>query len=140
MCTSGITVPTGTDYTKKWGAGIGLNLNQQPSSEAKNPISALQLATKIIKGFSFTLKGEAVPGKIHVNFPTQATADAAHFKEIAAPGDYQVLFSEAAQPGWVTTPTALSWGDVVSVEFQVAASQTESVPFNFCVEKLSALY
>lgn len=138
MCTRGTTVPTGTDYTKKWGAGIGLNLNQQqPGDSSKNPISLL---SKPIKGFTFTLSGPVVPGKINVKFPTPATENAAHFKEITAPGTYQALFSDAVQPNWVDAKVDLVPGNVVSVEFQVVASPTDPVPFDFCVERLSALY
>lgn len=143
MCTSGTTVPINDDYTHKWGAGIALNLNQPATpanNDIKNPISDLQYA---LLGFKFHLSG-TVPNPLRVIFPTTTTtARTAHFKEIATgAGDYQVLFTDAAQGTWIPVAerVALVTGDVVEIQFQVVGQNSANVPFNFCVEGLTALY
>ena len=92
MCTSGTTVPISKQYDIKWGAGIGLNLNQAAGSEDKGTISALPHA---LKGFSFTLSANNnvdLP-EIRVNFPMPTTDKTAHFKKILvkAVGPYTVF-------------------------------------------------
>lgn len=140
MCTSGTTVPINADY-KKWGAGIALNLNQPPvpaNENDKNPISQLRFP---LKGFSFRLSGDVVPNLIRVNFPTATTADTAHYKPIIdGAGTYQVLFSETVQGAWVNPQVALDPGSIVEVQFQVPGQPSTNVPFNFCIEELTALY
>jgi hypothetical protein len=139
MCTKGTTVAIGTDYETKWGAGIGLNLNQPGGDDAKNPIGTLP---KAIKGFSFKLSGTTFPKELRVTFPTAATAETGHFKRLDNPkeGAYTVLFTEAAQGKWVTSPVDLVPGDVNAIQFQICAESAAAAPFDFCVEGLTALY
>lgn len=139
MCTSGTTVAINGNSSTIWGAGIGLNLNQPTESETKNPISTLP---HLLKGFSFKLSGPTVPPTIRVSYPTAATTDTSHFKEVTAAGDYTVLFTAAAQGEWVTgaDAVALTAGDINAIQFQVVAAETAAVPFDFCIESLTALY
>jgi hypothetical protein len=138
MCTSGTTVAINKQYELKWGAGIGLNLNQTAGSDAKGGIGALPHA---LKGFSFTLSGTTVPSKIRVNYPTASTEETAHYKELTAvAGNFTVLFTEVKQGTWVTTPVALVNGDINAIQFQIVGDDENTVPFDFCVENLTALY
>ncbi|MGC4067482.1 MAG: hypothetical protein QM784_23105 [Polyangiaceae bacterium] len=109
MCTSGTTVAINEAYETKWGAGIGLNLNQPGGDDTKNPIGTLP---KAIKGFRFKLEGSAFPKELRVTFPTATTEKTGHFKKLSSPkaGEYTVLFTEAAQGDWVTSPVGFGAG------------------------------
>lgn len=139
ICTSGTTAAINKEYETKWGAGIGLNLNQPTDSEEKLPISELPRA---LTGFSFTISGEVIPGEIRVTYPTAQTEKTAHFKKITEGGDYTALFSDAAQGTWVKEEerVELASGDVNAIQFQVVGADTKTIAFDFCVENLKALY
>jgi hypothetical protein len=139
MCTSGTTVAINEAYETKWGAGIGLNLNQPGGDDTKNPIGTLP---KTVKGFRFTLSGTKFPKELRVTFPTATTEKTGHFKKLSSvtPGEYTVLFTEAAQGDWVKTPVDLVPGEVNAIQFQICAENTAAAPFDFCVENLTALY
>lgn len=139
ICTSGTTAEINKEYDTKWGAGIGLNLNQPTDSEDKNPISELPHA---LKGFSFTISGDTVPPEIRVTYPTAQTEKTAHFKKITEAGDYTVLFTDAAQGTWVKEDQQVELvpGEVTAIQFQVVGADTKTISFDFCVENLKALY
>lgn len=136
MCTSGTTaVPVDAyDQTIKWGAGIGLQLNQEL------PIGDLP---KKIEGFRFTVSGPTLPPELRVNFRTQDTVTREHFKALTNLTDgaeYQVLFTEAEQGSWVTLREALDATEVDAIQFQVPTFVGEAIPFDFCIGNLTALY
>jgi hypothetical protein len=139
ICTSGTTVAINKEYDTKWGAGIGLNLNQPTDSEDKNPISELPHA---ITGFSFTISGDVVPAEVRVTYPTAQTEKTAHFKKIVKAGDYTVSFGDAAQGSWVKQEQQVDLvpGNVTAIQFQVVGADTKTIDFDFCVENLKALY
>jgi hypothetical protein len=140
MCTSGTTADIHGDYETIWGAGIGLNLNQVADSDNKGGIGALPHA---LKGFSFTISGTAFPAELRVNFPTATTEKTAHFYPITkGAGSYKVLFTDANQGDWVKGDARvdLVTADINSIQFQIVAKDGGTVPFDLCVENLTALY
>jgi hypothetical protein len=54
-------------------------------------------------------------------------------------GTHEVLFSDAAQGSWVTDPVDLDVAQVQAIQFQVPSVMGAEVPFDFCVEGLTAL-
>jgi hypothetical protein len=86
------------------------------------------------------LSGTAIPSTtLRVAFPTQENNDNAPFVAETMPGMHTVLFSEAAQGPWVTTPTTFDPTKVMVVQFQIPSSTTAPVLWDFCIEGLTAI-
>ena len=139
MCTSGTTASINSDaeVVAKWGAGIGLSLNQQPGG-TRETIATL---SHPLIGFRFQLSGTHGTDGIRVNFPTPSTEREEHFQTVIAGADqYEVYFSDLAQGDWVAAPTVLDPSQINAIQFQIPARFGEEVPFNYCVENLQALY
>ena len=130
MCTSGST----STATGAWGAGIGLELNDLPPQQPFDTVAAG------IKGFCFQLTGPTLPATtVRVAFPTQDNNDNAYFEAETTAGQHTVLFTDIAQGSWVTTPQPFEPTKVTLIQFQIPSSTTVSVPWNFCVEGLTAV-
>ena len=76
---------------------------------------------------------------IRVAFPTQDNNDNAYFEAVSTPGPHTVLFSDTAQGSWVTSKSAFEPTKVMLLQFQIPSSTTAPVPWNFCVEGLTAV-
>jgi hypothetical protein len=130
MCTSGSTAAA----TGAWGAGIGLELNDLP------PQQPYDTTLHGIKGFCFVLSGTTIPSTtIRVAFPTKNNPDNAYFEAVSTPGTHAVLFADTAQGTWVTTKTAFEATQVMLLQFQIPSSPTAPVPWDFCIEGLTAI-
>jgi hypothetical protein len=130
MCTSGQT----STATGAWGAGIGLELNDGPPQEPYNTVM------QGVTGFCFQLSGTVIPStSIRVAFPTTEDNDNAPFESVTTPGQHTVLFTDTAQGSWVTTPTVFDPTMVTLLQFQIPSSTTEAVPWDFCIEGLTAI-
>jgi hypothetical protein len=130
MCTSGQT----STATGAWGAGIGLELNDGPPQEPYNTVM------QGVTGFCFQLSGTAIPStSIRVAFPTTEDNDDAPFEAVTTPGQHTVLFTDTAQGSWVTTPTVFDPTRVTLLQFQIPSSTTAPVPWDFCIEGLTAI-
>ncbi len=137
MCTSGTTAaPANAEETAtKWGAGIGLFLNQDADTEARQPLGLLGLD---FVGIRFTLESN-VPG-IRVNFPINAAEDTAHMApDEFASGTHVVYFTDAISPPWDPTPVPLKPEQIVSVQFQVPTEIGVSRAFEYCISDLALL-
>lgn len=143
MCAQGATgaVDDEAQFDAKWGALIGLNLNQSADSDGlKRPLGELPVR---LLGFGFTLNGPIVPPVLRFNLPTAATADTPHFLAIlSGAGSYEVLFDdpEISQGSWVTPVAALDPSQITEVQVQIPSQLDASVPFDFCLENLYGLY
>jgi hypothetical protein len=130
MCTSGQT----STATGAWGAGIALELNDGP------PQMPYDTVAHNIKGFCFQLSGATIPSTtIRVAFPTKNNQDNAYFVPVSTPGQQTVLFADAAQGSWVTTKSAFEPTMVMLMQFQIPSSTTAPVPWDFCIEGLTAI-
>jgi hypothetical protein len=130
MCTSGHT----STAAAAWGAGIGLELNDGP------PQMPYDTTAHGITGFCFVLSGSTIPSTtIRVAFPTKDNNDNAYFSPVSALGQHTVLFSDTAQGSWVTTKAAFEPTKVMLLQFQIPASTTAAVPWDFCIEGLTAI-
>lgn len=130
MCTSGHT----SMAAAAWGAGIGLELNDGP------PQMPYDTTAHGIKGFCFQLSGPTIPSTtLRVAFPTKNNNDNAYFSAVTTPGQHTVLFSDTAQGSWVTTKSAFEPNAVMLLQFQIPASPTAVVPWDFCIEGLTAI-
>ena len=138
MCTSGATasINDSTEVDAKWGAGIGLSLNEQ-ADQSKETIA--QLPHELI-AFRFTVSGTAIPEELRVNFPTPTTASIEHFVTITGSGEHTVDFLGVSQGDWVDPQTPLDPADVIAIQFQVPARFNEQVAFDYCIENFQALY
>jgi hypothetical protein len=132
MCTSGMT----STATGAWGAGIGLELNDGPPQMPYNTV------TNGVKGFCFLLSGATIPSTtIRVAFPTKDNNDNAYFEAVTTPGTHTVLFADPtfAQGSWVTTKSAFEPTLVTLMQFQIPSATTAPVPFDFCIEGVTAV-
>jgi len=130
MCTSGRT----SDAAGAWGAGIALELSDGP------PQQPYDTTAHGVRGFCFQLTGATIPSTtIRVAFPTKDNNDNAYFESVSTPGTHTVLFSDIAQGSWVTTKTDFEPTKVMLIQFQIPSSTTTPVPWDFCVEGLTAL-
>jgi hypothetical protein len=130
MCSSGQT----STATGAWGAGIAFELND---NNGQQPYDAV---TNGVTGFCFQLSGTTIPSTtIRVAFPTKENNDNAPFLAESTPGTHSVLFSETAQGSWVTTPTTFDPTAITLVQFQIPAMTGVSVPWDFCIEGVTAI-
>ena len=130
MCTSGMT----SSAAGAWGAGIALELNDGP------PQMPYDTTAHKVKGFCFVLSGATIPSTtIRVAFPTQNNNDNAYFEAVSTPGPHTVLFSDTAQGSWVTSKSAFEPTKVMLLQLQIPSSTAAPVPWNFCVEGLTAV-
>jgi hypothetical protein len=130
MCTSGQT----SSSAGAWGAGLGLELNDGPP---QMPYDTVAMG---VTGFCFTLSGPTIPStSLRVAFPTRNHQDDPYFTAVATPGQHSVSFAESAQGSWVTTKSAFEADQVMLLQFQIPSSATAPVPWDFCVEGLTAL-
>jgi hypothetical protein len=132
MCTSGRT----SAATGAWGAGIGLELSDGPPQQPYDTVM------HGVKGFCFVLSGATIPStSIRVAFPTQDNNDNAYFEAFTTAGMHSVLFSDTAfaQGSWVTSKVAFEPTKVMLVQFQIPSLTTAPVPWDFCVESMTAV-
>jgi hypothetical protein len=132
MCTSGMT----SMATGAWGAGIALELNDGP------PQQPFDTTAQGIKGFCFQLSGATIPSTtIRVAFPTKDNNDNAYFEPVTLLGQNTVLFSDPgfAQGSWVTDKMPFEPTLVTLIQFQIPSSPTAPVPWDFCIEGLTAV-
>ncbi len=130
MCTSGRT----SAAPGAWGAGIGLELNDLP------PQQPYDTTASGVKGFCFSVTGSTIPStSIRVAFPTLNNKDNAYFAPVTTTGPHTVLFSSTAQGSWVTTKAPFEPTKVMLLQFQIPSSPTAPVPWDFCIEGLTAI-
>jgi hypothetical protein len=130
LCTSGTT----SSAPGAWGAGIGLELNDGPPQLPFDTMAAG------IKGFCFQLTGPTLPTTtVRVAFPTVDNNDNAYFESVSSPGQHTVLFTDTAQGSWVTAPQPFESTAVTLIQFQIPSSTSATIPWDFCVEGLTAV-
>ncbi|HZU83301.1 MAG TPA: hypothetical protein VE987_10310, partial [Polyangiaceae bacterium] len=143
LCTSGSTVPASPDdasppqWSLRWGAGIGLDLNSQGGT--KLDYNALDAGASPIKGFCFVLSGNTIP-RIRVNLPSdQGITDNWYFEQFNTPGVHQVQFTDPGLRQLTPTNTPFDPSKILSVQFLVPSEQNAAVPWDFCVDQLTAI-
>lgn len=136
MCTSGTTVAVmnQADFSKEWGAGIALDLNNTGGTDGKKMPFDAQAANVI--GFSMNITGTA-PG-LRINITSVPAGNDSHFIT-AATGPNTVELSKVKQGSWVTTKAALDTTQLLAIQFQIPTQMSKAVAFNFCVDSLAAL-
>ncbi len=129
MCTSGQN-PTATN-PNAWGAGIAFELNDGPP---QMPYDSTQSG---VTGFCFDLSGPTIP-TLHVAYTTVENNDDAPFEAITTPGTHTVLFSDTAELAGEPVFT-FDRTKVVLVQFQIPSSPTAPVPWDFCIDGVTAV-
>jgi hypothetical protein len=103
---------------------------QQPYDATKNGV----------KGICFVLSGTTIPPTtgIRVAFTTKNNNDNAYFEAVTTTGQHTVLFSDLSQATWETKET---WDPttIILLQFQIPAATTGAVPWDFCIEGLTAI-
>lgn len=147
MCTSGtvakvammISMPSMPDYAKIWGAGIGLDLN----NDGIAPKGEFDASSYV--GFSFDLDMKPLPG-LRVEVETTSTVGSTAGNDYwgAAPtypnsnvvvGTNVVPWSEIKGPmGHVFNPKELR-----GLQFHVPTTTTAAAPYSFCISNLKLL-
>lgn len=136
MCTKGTTVAVKAeaDFSKQWGAGIALDLNNSGGANGQKMPFDAQAANVI--GFFMNITGVA-PG-LRINITSASTGDNSHFVN-GVVGANTVELSKAKQGSWVTTKATLNPTELLAIQFQIPTVMNKAVDFDFCVEGLSAL-
>lgn len=137
MCTKGTTVAVKAeaDFSKQWGAGIALDLNNSGGANGQKMPFDAQAANVI--GFFMNITGTA-PG-LRINITSVPTGDDSHFITAKTPGENTVELSKVNQGSWVTAKTPLDTTQLLAIQFQIPTVMNKAVDFDFCVEGLSAL-
>jgi hypothetical protein len=135
MCTTGTTVQVLSDdqWPLRWGAYISLSLNDPSGTAADFDATAAH-----VRGFCFYVSGFTVP-VFRVRFPTdQGFTDRNWYQAtLEHEGWHSVLFSDLGQVKPTSTPFDPS--KILSIEFEIPASRLETVPWDFCIDGLTAL-
>jgi hypothetical protein len=135
MCTSGSTVHVLSDaeLTLKWGALIALDLNNPDGN--KSDFDAIAAG---LRGFCFYLSGTIVPA-FQVRLPSdQGIPGTDWYQEtLQHEGWHRVLFQDLRQEQ--PTVAAFDATKIISIEFQIPASRTEAVQWDFCIDGLVAI-
>jgi hypothetical protein len=137
MCTKGTTYPVKAeaDFSKQWGAGIALDLNNSGGMDAmKLPFDAT--ANHVI-GFSMKITGTAAPG-LRVNITSVPAGNDSHYKS-GMVGANSVMLSAVLQGSWVKMKAPLDQTKLLAVQFQIPSVMGKAVAFDFCVEDLAAI-
>jgi hypothetical protein len=89
------------------------------------------------------LSGTKIPADtgIRAAFTTKENADYAPFKKVSTLGQNTVLFSEIAQGSWVKPANIMSFDatQIILLQFQIPAAPPTPVPWDFCIEGLTAI-
>jgi len=135
-----ITAPARDCFDVFFGAHIGLTLNQSFNGEP------LPFDASALKGFSFEVTGNTVPGPKDLRFAV-ATADR-DFCNLPTTkikvGANVLLFSDLAAECWHITdppnPTAETvQSALVELKWSVVTNTSARVPFDFCISNIRAL-
>jgi len=131
MCTSGST----STANGAWGAGLGFELND---IKGQQPYDAVAHG---VKGFCIKLSGPTLPAGtgVRIAFTTKGIPDDAYFSAATTPGVHPVLFKDTAQGSWVKTKTPFDLTQVMLLQIQIPSSTTAPVPWDFCVDQLTAI-
>lgn len=138
MCTKGTTaiVPTAADWQTHWGAGIGLDLNNPSGTKLDYDANAAGVI-----GFCFVLSGAQLPAPpLKVNLPSdQSITDNWYFETESTPGVKQILFTDRTLHQTNATTTPFDPSKLLSIQFQIPASMSVAVPWDFCIDQLTAI-
>lgn len=131
-------------FSLQWGAGLALDLASTGGDMAvKGDFNALTAGGTGIKGFMFDITSNATPVApidVRVNIKTKATGDNSHFVPVQLNAkDKAVLFDEALQGAWVTTPSPLTKDKIESIQFQIYTNESAPKPFDFCVSNMRGI-
>jgi hypothetical protein len=135
-CTSGIVDPVGasSEYATKWGAAIGLTLNQPDPAEPPEAYDALAHG---VVGFAYKLRTYNIE-PIRAEAISVGVAEP-HFYEVTQAGVTSLRFSYLIQGDWVTERTPLDPSQLTALRFHVPSASGVVRNFDFCVEELSAI-
>ncbi|HEV8550640.1 MAG TPA: hypothetical protein VGQ57_16455, partial [Polyangiaceae bacterium] len=136
VCASGTaTKVLGGNFTDYWGVRLIIQLANSGTGTA-GPYNA---STHGVDGFKFSISGSTVPVEIRPTFfNTSSTTQ--YCERLCATGAQSLLLSHAHASCWSgdtgATPTGTS---LQYLEFSIPSIATADVPFNFCVNSLTAI-
>jgi hypothetical protein len=136
MCTSGTTlqVMPSDDWKTHWGAGIGLDLNNPSGTKLDFNATAAG-----VTGFCFMVTGNTIP-PMKVNLPTdQGITDNWYYEVVSTPGVHKILFTDQFLQTTPTPATPFDPSKLQSIQFQIAATTSAAVPWDFCIDQLTAI-
>ena len=145
-CTTKMFTPPAMDcYGEYWGAAIGLNLNQSIDEASGMGLDPMPYDASAIKGFSFTIAGDGVPGTAALRFKVENSAGE-YCNPAAKPikaGDNTIMLTDLISACWKPVAGAPT-GDgakasLIKIAWQVVTNDKATVPFNFCVSNIRAI-
>jgi hypothetical protein len=135
MCLKGNT--TVDEEFAAWGAGIGFSLNTV--DDEKQPWDA---TANHVLGFKIKIVGEVNDLPLRISFKNEASEDETPPQfQLPGPGDYMVLFDDAAVPDWADESIAGNPVDpsaIYDVQIQVAGGET-AADYEFCVTEFTPI-
>lgn len=132
ICVSGHTgAVSDGDYEQQWGAAIGIELNDSLSYDA---------LSYGLRGFSFELTGSSIPPEVRPTFFVSYGSNEGYCNLLCASGAQSVILDETSPSCWTGPGSGeLGFGSqLMMLGFGIGGLPVE-VPFDFCIEKLSAL-
>jgi hypothetical protein len=158
MCTSGVDAQVILDangipaWSSIWGAIIGFNPNNPGTiADGTTLIAPYNAPAHGITGFAFDIafNTAAVPGgaPLRVAFQTVGTENSpaywmgatSDWSPISGSGHYEMRWNEIGGPMYVIGPPPFDPTTLKAIQFQVVASATGPVPFDFCVNNATLL-
>lgn len=121
-------------YGYFWGAGVGLNLNQEVDSDETLGYNA---DASGVVGFYFEITGPTIPQGLR--FKAVGVGDEADYCVNITAGERSVLFSELRKSCWQPVAGEVDTTNLQAVQWQVSTATAGARPFNFCIENIRAI-
>jgi len=131
ICVSGTAEPTVADNSV-WGAGLGVNLNQE---EREADVATWDADAMGISGFRFNLSAMPTGTGLRLVYQSGGTD---YCVDVTAAGAQTVLFADTAEACWGSGGDAPNPSSMEAVKWQVTTNST-SHDFSFCITQLAAV-
>lgn len=147
--------PGGFLYSTTWGAIVGFNLSQPndpttgaPSTIAQ-PFNPVIPGVGTVSGFTFNITGTPPPAgalRFKTTFPatpggtTASEEQYCYVMPAGTPGTpFTVGLTQQTAECWEPAGAAFTSRELLSVQWQIVTNTAAPVPFDFCIENLTAV-
>lgn len=147
--------PGGFLYSTTWGAIVGFNLSQPNDPATGAPSTIAQAYNPVrpgvgtVSGFTFNLTGTLPPAgalRFKTTFPSAPGGTTASTEEYCYPipattpgTPVTVGFTQQTAECWEPAGAPFTSRELLSVQWQIVTNTATAVPFDFCIENLTAV-